>query len=86
LLQSNQAVAAQGKLEQALQLYRAIADSDGQQEALLRLSFVYYRQGSYFNSSLLPAHQHSRDGYPTVNSVDLLNTDQQGCLFFTASE
>jgi CHAT domain-containing protein/uncharacterized protein HemY len=38
---------AQQHLEQALQLYRAIADPQGQQAALTHLGLAYYRQGRY---------------------------------------
>jgi CHAT domain-containing protein/Flp pilus assembly protein TadD len=39
--------AAQQQLEQALQLYKAIADPQGQQAALTHLGLAYYRQGRY---------------------------------------
>lgn len=44
-IQSNQFLAAQTKLEEALRLYQASKDTGGQRETLIDLGIVYYRQG-----------------------------------------
>jgi CHAT domain-containing protein/cytochrome c-type biogenesis protein CcmH/NrfG len=46
-LRVGQFLAAQRELEQALALYRAIADQSGQRQALVSLGQVYYRRGDY---------------------------------------
>lgn len=44
-IESNQFLAAQTKLEEALRLYQASKDPNGQRETLVDLGIVYYRQG-----------------------------------------
>ncbi len=44
-IESNQFLAAQTKLEEALRVYQAAGINPGQQETLIDLGIVYYRQG-----------------------------------------
>ncbi|MCU0533989.1 MAG: CHAT domain-containing protein [Hydrococcus sp. Prado102] len=72
-IQSNMMQAAQVKLEQALQLYKAIADTTGQRETLTSMGYVSYSQGNY------------REALNYLRQAESIRTDfsQQGRLLTT---